>query len=144
MLIELLFLINLNKTPILSKCTKLHSSTSSSTPPLLLANNNNKKICELSNEHFWPTSEYIWYYFYTCLYIYLYTYISIPSCPLWHIIWWWDWPFNFSIIMQLMISNNERAVWLLTGKSGHEAILAHLQRFLNERVPLALHLPGAG
>lgn len=32
--------------------------------------------------------------------------------------------------MQPMISNNERAVWLLTGKSGHEAILAHFQRVL--------------
>lgn len=69
--------------------------------------------------------------------LFLYPAVQIMDIlSLWHITWWWDLPFNFSFTIQFMITNNERAVWLLTGKSGHEAILASLQSILNE-----CHLP---
>lgn len=63
MIIELLF-PNLNKTSISLQMYKVTLPQLLPEPPLPLLNKK-KLICELSNEHFWPTSKQIQYYSYT-------------------------------------------------------------------------------
>lgn len=129
-IIELLFPINLKKTSISHQKYKVRvPQLLGELPPFYFWMKKTKKSSLWIVK--WTFLVNIWrdskYYSYTWLFN-LWTF-----CPLWHIVWWWDLSFNFSIIMQSMISNNERAVVsLLTGKSAHEATLAHLQRFLNE------------